>query len=150
MYINTVATGIELIGYAITDIKIENTIVDLYSDAEKKFGLNVFEPTVSEKGITSQINIQIVVEIEQDGKKYSNIDMIMNGSFRAIRKMPREELIRLVSINGVASMIGIARGKIESISASLYNTGKIVIPFVNVVEYYKEIESQIKKKTTNL
>ena len=61
------------------------------------------------------------------------------------KEITEDEFIRLVSINGVASMIGIARGKIESISSSIYNNGKVVIPFVNVVEYYKELEKQLKE-----
>lgn len=44
----------------------------------------------------------------------------------------------LVAVNGASALIGIARGKIESLSASIFNTGKIVIPFVNVIDYYKE------------
>ena len=44
---------------------------------------------------------------------------------------------KLVAINGASALIGIARGKIESLSSSIFNNGKIVIPFVNVIDYYK-------------
>lgn len=36
-------------------------------------------------------------------------------------------------------MIGIARGKIETLSAGIFNKGKIVIPFINVMDYYKSL-----------
>lgn len=43
-------------------------------------------------------------------------------------------------MNGAAALIGIARGKFETISASIFNNGKIVIPFVNVIDYYKNLK----------
>jgi hypothetical protein len=46
---------------------------------------------------------------------------------------------QLVAIKGAAALIGIARGKIENISSSIFDNGKIVIPFVNVVDYYKSL-----------
>ena len=45
----------------------------------------------------------------------------------------------LVIINGAAALVGVARGKIEAISANIFNDGKIVIPFVNIIDYYKEM-----------
>lgn len=40
-------------------------------------------------------------------------------------------------INGAAALISIARGKIESITSNIFDSGKVVIPFVNVIDYYK-------------
>lgn len=48
----------------------------------------------------------------------------------------------LVGVNGAAALIGIARGKVESITANIFNNGKIVIPFVNVIDYYKGISEE--------
>ena len=42
-------------------------------------------------------------------------------------------------VNGAAALIGIARGKIEAITANIFNNGKIVIPFVNVIDYYRNL-----------
>jgi len=46
----------------------------------------------------------------------------------------------LVAVNGAAAIIGIARGKIEAMTANIFNSGKVVIPFVNVIDYYKSLE----------
>lgn len=146
MYFDNVAAGIELLECTFSEVKIESNIVDLLPEAERKFGLNVLAPAIiDEKGHVSKIRIKIIVEIEQDGNGKSLFSMIMDGLFKATKEITEDEFIRLVSINGVASMIGIARGKIESISSSIYNNGKVVIPFVNVVEYYKELEKQLKE-----
>lgn len=47
---------------------------------------------------------------------------------------------QLVAVNGAAAIIGIARGKIEAMTANIFNSGKVVIPFVNVIDYYKSLE----------
>ena len=44
---------------------------------------------------------------------------------------------QLVMVNGAAAVVGIARGKVEAITANIFNNGKIVIPFVNIIDYYK-------------
>lgn len=48
-----------------------------------------------------------------------------------------DEFIKLVAINGAAAIIGLARGKLEAITANIFNNGKISIPFVNVLDYYR-------------
>lgn len=148
MYFNNVAAGIELLECTFSEVKIESNIIDLLPEAERRFGLTVSEPVmIDEEGKIFKIRIKILVEIEQDGNGRSMFSMSLDGLFRAGSDMSEDDIIRLVSINGVASMIGIARGKVESVSSSLYNSGKVVLPFVNVVEYYKELERKLQKKS---
>ncbi len=68
--------------------------------------------------------------------------MELEGAFISTIEMVEEEFRKKVSINGVAALIGIARGKIETISSNVFNNGKITIPFINVLEYYKEVSSK--------
>lgn len=48
-----------------------------------------------------------------------------------------DEFKQLVAINGAAAIIGLARGKLEAITSNIFNNGKISIPFVNVLDYYR-------------
>ena len=48
-----------------------------------------------------------------------------------------DEFKQLVAINGAAAIIGLVRGKLEAITANIFNNGKISIPFVNVLDYYR-------------
>ncbi|WP_026497125.1 hypothetical protein [Butyrivibrio sp. WCD3002] len=146
---DSVATGIELIGCTILNLNIENNIVGLLPDTEKSFGLNVFKPQIYEDGgYKAQARIEIVITIKQEGPRETNISLLLEGAFKSTSETTKEEFMQLVAINGVAALIGIARGKIESISGSIYNTGKIVIPFVNVVEYYKKVEKLLDEEST--
>ena len=52
-------------------------------------------------------------------------------------KAESEDFKQLVIINGAAALISIARGKIESITSNIFDSGKVVIPFVHVIDYYK-------------
>ena len=72
-----------------------------------------------------------IVDIEND------IHFTITGAFLSKGKISEEDFKQLVAINGASALIGIARGKIESLSSSIFNNGKIVIPFVNVIDYYK-------------
>lgn len=139
MEFNLVTTGIELIGTTIKFINIENSIVDVERDSKRNFGLNINEPYFEflEDEYFSQMQIDFEIEIEQSEKQRCKIDMSLEGAFASRADVDKETFKQLVIINGAAAIIGIARGKIETISASIFNGGKIVIPFVNVVDYYK-------------
>lgn len=141
MELNLVATGIELIGTTIKSINIENSIVDVERDAKRNFGLNINEPhfELLEKEYFSQMLIDFEIEIEQCEEQRCKIQLSLEGAFVSEQDIDEETFKQLVIINGAAAIIGIARGKIESISSSIFNNGKVVIPFVNVVDYYKSM-----------
>ena len=65
--------------------------------------------------------------------------MSIEGAFLSTKDVEEENFKQLVLVNGAAAIIGIARGKLEAISGNIFNNGKIVIPFVNIVDYYKSL-----------
>ena len=83
------------------------------------------------------MQIDFEVEINQNEEEKCKIQLSLEGAFISDTDVAYSEFKDLVMINGAAALIGIARGKIETISANVFNNGKIVIPFVNVVDYYK-------------
>jgi hypothetical protein len=66
----------------------------------------------------------------------------LEGAFISRDGIDEDAFKKLVIINGAAAIIGIARGRIEAMTASVFNNGKIVIPFVNVVDYYKGLTEE--------
>jgi len=141
MELNLVTAGIELIGTTIKSINVENSIVDVEQDAKRNFGININEPHFEflENEIFSEMLIDFQIEIEQSDEQRCKIELSLEGAFISEEDIDEETFKQLVIINGAAAIIGIARGKIESISSSIFNNGKIVIPFVNVVDYYKSM-----------
>lgn len=144
MELNLIATGIKLAGTTIKKIVVENSIVDVEREAKRNFGLNINEPYFEkvDEGFFSQMIIDFIVEIEQSEEQKLKLELSLEGAFVSCDEVDEESFKQLVGVNGAAAIIGMARGKIESITANIFNNGKIVIPFVNVVEYYKSIEEE--------
>jgi hypothetical protein len=141
MELNIINAGIRLMGTYIKSIDVKNNIINIKDDAVRKFGLNINEPKFKEtdNGLFSQMAIDFEVEIEQSDDSNCKIELSLEGAFISEGDTDEDAFKQLVAINGAAALIGIARGKIESISSSIFDNGKIVIPFVNVVDYYKSL-----------
>lgn len=64
----------------------------------------------------------------------------LEGAFLSEGEVDEKSFKQLVGVNGAAAIIGIARGRIEAITSNILNNGKVTIPFVNVIDYYKSLE----------
>lgn len=139
MELNRIATGIKLVGTTIKEISVENNIVNVQKEAKRSFGLNINEPSFEniDEGLFSQMAIDFEVEIEQTEDRNFKLELSLEGAFLSEKNTEKEDFKQLVIINGAAALISIARGKIESITSNIFDSGKVVIPFVNVIDYYK-------------
>ena len=139
MELNRIATGIKLVGTTIKEISVENNIVNVQKEAKWSFGLNINEPSFEniDEGLFSQMAIDFEVEIEQAEDRNFKLELSLEGAFLSEKNTEEEDFKQLVIINGAAALISIARGKIESITSNIFDSGKVVIPFVNVIDYYK-------------
>lgn len=139
MELNRIATGIKLVGTTIKEISVENNIVNVQKEAKRSFGLNINEPSFEniDEGLFSQMAIDFEVEIEQAEDRNFKLELSLEGAFLSEKNTEEEDFKQLVIINGAAALISIARGKIESITSNIFYSGKVVIPFVNVIDYYK-------------
>lgn len=140
MELNCIVDNIQLLGTAIKRINIENEIGDIDSNGKHCFGLNINEPKFETNADNALANMIIDFEIEVSCNERScKMEMSFEGVFVSKNVKNFDSFKNTVIINGAAALIGIARGKIESISASIFNSGKITIPFVNVLDYYKNM-----------
>ena len=139
MELNRIATGIKLVGTTIKEISVENNIVNVQKEAKRSFGLNINEPSFEniDEGLFSQMAIDFEVEIEQTEDRNFKLELSLEGAFLSEKNTEEEDFKQLVILNGAAALISIARGKIESITSNIFDSGKVVIPFVNVIDYYK-------------
>ena len=139
MELNRIATGIKLVGTTIKEISVENNIVNVQKEAKRSFGLNINEPSFEniDEGLFSQMAIDFEVEIEQTEDRNFKLELSLEGAFLSEKNTEEEDFKQLVIINGAAALISIASGKIESLRSNIFDSGKVVIPFVNVIDYYK-------------
>lgn len=142
MELNMLATGIELVGTTVRTLNVDNNIVDVERDGKRSFGLNINEPEFqkTDNRFFAQMSIDFEVEINQSEEQECKIELTLEGAFLSQEEVEESAFKELVIVNGAAALVGIARGKIESLSANIFNNGKIVIPFVNIMDYYKSIQ----------
>ena len=139
MELNMIASGIRLIGSTIKNLKVDNNIVDVDKECKRSFGLNINEPEFQsvDNRVAAQMTIDFEVEIIQSEEQRCKIEISLEGAFLSEAEPIEDEFKQLVAINGAAAIIGLARGKLEAITANIFNNGKISIPFVNVLDYYR-------------
>lgn len=141
MELNYIVKGLELVGATVKELQVENSIIDVERDAKRSFGLEINEPTfeVVEDAIFALMTIDFEIGISQMEEEECNIRLSLEGAFWSDGEIELEAFKELVIINGAAALVGVARGKIEALSANIFNNGKVVIPFVNIIDYYKDI-----------
>lgn len=134
-----IASGIRLIGSTIKNLKVDNNIVDVDKECKRSFGLNINEPEFQsvDNRVAAQMTIDFEVEIIQSEEQRCKIEISLEGAFLSEAEPIEDEFKQLVAINGAAAIIGLVRGKLEAITANIFNNGKISIPFVNVLDYYR-------------
>ncbi len=139
MELNMIASGIRLIGSTIKNLKVDNNIVDVDKECKRSFGLNINEPEFQsvDNRVAAQMTIDFEVEIIQSEEQRCKIEISLEGAFLSEVAPIEDEFKQLVAINGAAAIIGLARGKLEAITSNIFNNGKISIPFVNVLDYYR-------------
>ncbi len=134
-----VSTDLYFLGSKIDEITVKNNIVHLSENAKKQLSFDIIEIKIndSEDSHIGQIRIKIVIFVQsEDG--VSNIDLVAEGCFSAPKEVDAERFQNLVAINGAAALYSICRSKIEVLSSSVYYTGKLTLPFINILDYYKE------------
>ena len=139
MELNMIASGIRLIGSTIKNLKVDNNIVDVDKECKRSFGLSINEPEFQsvDNRVAAQMTIDFEIEIIQAEEQRCKIEISLEGAFLSEAEPIEDEFKQLVAINGAAAIIGLARGKLEAITANIFNNGKISIPFVNVLDYYR-------------
>ena len=139
MELNMIASGIRLIGSTIKNLKVDNNIVDVDKECKRSFGLSINEPEFQsiDNRVAAQMTIDFEVEIIQAEEQRCKIEISLEGAFLSEAEPIEDEFKQLVAVNGAAAIIGLARGKLEAITANIFNNGKISIPFVNVLDYYR-------------
>ena len=139
MELNMIASGVRLIGSTIKNLKVDNNIVEVDKECKRSFGLSINEPEFQsvDNRVAAQMTIDFEVEIIQAEEQRCKIEISLEGAFLSEAEPIEDEFKQLVAVNGAAAIIGLARGKLEAITANIFNNGKISIPFVNVLDYYR-------------
>ena len=142
MNINQVAADLEMVGCSVRNLSITNDLISIRDDDELHLDLYilpVYEGIIEQEHrgrVVLNLHIDSVRKEREDQKM--EISVTFEALFRSTDSMEEQAFIELLIINGATALYSLARGKIEAISASIFLDGKIVLPFVNIIQYYHQ------------
>ena len=84
------------------------------------------------------MSLDIILDQNEEEESTDKFKIIMEGEFSSPSAIEDEKFMELLNINGGAALYSIARAKIEAISSLIYSEGKILLPMINIIKYYKE------------
>lgn len=144
--LNEVAAGLSYVGSSVKKCNIDNNIISLGADAKYEmrldFSTSILPQSVEEhlKRGRVLLNIRCDVTLEEVENVQTSIDFIIEGEFSTSTDTPDDKFNKMLMINGVSALYGIARSKLEVITAMTYHDGKISFPMINVLELLKQKE----------
>lgn len=153
MDINRVTSDLNYLSTKVTKLQVENNIWQLKDEYQRTLGMDIelAEVLAEEGSYFAELVLAIEIGVKGDEDHDASIMMEITGRFsRQINveideEQDKRNFLRMVMINGGAALYSVARGKLEAITAALFSSGKITIPFVNIIEYYQE---KMKKETS--
>lgn len=146
--VNYIASELKINGSCIKSLEVENNIFALRESDKRKINIS-FIPSYLGKSPDGEerygrVELNLNISIQSEDNNTSSIKACFAGMFSSNIRVDEEQFKNLVAINGAASLYSVARGQIETITASIFAGGKITIPLINVLDYYKDV-SQSKK-----
>ena len=83
-----------------------------------------------------QVDVSLFKENEE--LEPDTFRVVIEGVFKASNEITDEKFMELLNVNGGAALFSIARSKIEVLSSITYSEGKIVLPMINILQYFSE------------
>ncbi|MDR0890435.1 MAG: hypothetical protein LBM28_07345 [Oscillospiraceae bacterium] len=147
--INKISAKLTFVNSIIETFQMKNSVFHLDDSAKKGFGMDVGVVDIFSKDSHwyGSVLLKVGVRIEANSPNETvadienadfDVEMQVRGIFSAADDMPEEEFIKMLHLNGVTCVYSIARAKMEQITAAAFATGKIVLPMINILEFYKE------------
>lgn len=142
MDLNKVVADLEIEKTAIHSIETKCMMTKISSSNKRTFGLDIkcSQPIIKENKKYGKLLMQLNISLEQNetGESTDKFEIVIEGVFSSSTAIEDERFMELLNINGGAALYSIARAKIEAISSLVYNEGKILLPMINIIQYYKE------------
>ena len=150
MNISQVTAGLELVGCSVRNLSVSNNLIDLREDDELQLGIDIELVYEGAEECEHHGKVILIMHIEaariEKEEQKAEINITLEALFKSTQQMDEKEFYHMLMINGATALYSIARGKLEAISASVFLDGKIVLPFVNIHQYYLEKEGAIDKR----
>lgn len=148
MKLNQVTANLDFIVSSVHRIDVKTKMLKITSENKREFGLDIkcSKPIIDDNCKLGKLLMHINVAVLQESQELvsDTFDLVIEGVFSAPKEISDEEFMGMLNINGGAALYSIARAKIEAISSLVYAEGKILLPMVNIIQYFKEKNSNEK------
>ena len=150
MDLNRITANLNFVTSSVRTIELrcqQSKVSDSYL-IEFGFDISCSNPTVvgNTKFGKLLMEIHVTVKPEDSQLPEDTIVLVIEGTFSSPSTIPDQEFLMLLNVNGGAALYSIARAKVETISSLTYAEGKIVLPMVNILQFYQERNSTEQKK----
>ena len=142
MDLNKITADLEFVGSYIHNVEIKADMIKIYDNTQKNFGLDIkySKPLIKGNEKFGKLLMQVEVSLfkEDTSLEPDTIKVVIEGMFKSSSELVDEKFLELLNINGGAALFSIARSKIEVLSSITYSEGKIVLPMINISQYFSE------------
>lgn len=142
MNLNQVVANLDFIVSVVHTINVNCKMFKITDANKREFSLDIkySKPTIGEDTKIGKLLMKINVSVMQENAELApdTFELVLEGIFSSPATLSDDEFMGLLNVNGGAALYSIARAKIEAISSLTYAEGKILLPMVNIIQYYQE------------
>ena len=142
MNLNQVAANLDFIASVVHTLNVNCKMFKITDANKREFSLDIkcSKPTIGEDAKFGKPLMQINVSVMQENADLEpdTFELVLEGIFSSPASLSDDEFMGLLNVNGGAALYSIARAKLEAISSLIYAEGKILLPMVNIIQYYQE------------
>lgn len=142
MDFNKVTAELDFIGSSIHNIEINAEMISISNQTKKSFALDIkcSKPLVKDGEKFGKLLMQVGVSLkkEDENQEPDTFRIVLEGVFKASDKVDDDKFMELLNINGGAALYSVARSKMEVLSSITYSEGKILLPMINIIQYFSE------------
>lgn len=139
---NKITADLVFVASSIHSIDVKTNRICIQDETSRQFGIDLkySQPLLQEDGKYAKLLLQVDVLVgkEDEGVKQDSFRVIIEGLFKVSPEYDDAAFLELLNINGGAALYSIARSKIEVLSGITYVEGKIVLPMINMMQYFAE------------
>lgn len=145
MDFNRITAELEFVSSSILSVDVKSKSFSISNSTKRNFGLDIkcSKPIMKDHDKFGKLLMQVDVSVMQEEQlEPDTFSIIMEGLFKASGELDDERFMELLNVNGGAALYSIARSKVEVLSSLVYEDGKIVLPMVNIIQYFTEKNSK--------
>lgn len=150
MDFNKITADLDFIGSSIHNVEVKADMIKISNQTKKSFALDIkcSKPLIKDDEKFGKLLMQVDVSLNKEDETLEpdTFRIVLEGVFKASIEVDNDRFMELLNVNGGAALFSIARSKIEVLSSITYSEGKIVLPMINIIQYFSERNAQKNDK----